>query len=109
MSEQFGWIIGLSAAILALGTILLSRREEINLRQTIEFMIRSGEALSARQQKCLRGEAPDAQEERLVGVVLERRHGDRRREFRDGNYARQFRHRRSPGRRSRDFRTAMEI
>ena len=107
MSEQIGWILVIAVAVAIAGVFVLSRELEKNLRETIEFMIRSNDMIVAHfeSRTC---HTPDVQEERLVGMVLERRHGERRDRHNRSNPRISLGQRRAPGRRSGDLHAVTE-
>ncbi len=76
MSELVGWLIvvGLAAAIACI--FMLSSQLEQHMRNTTEMMVRSNQMILAQLER-LENQSPQPSQP-AVGVVLERRHAQRR-------------------------------
>lgn len=76
MTEFLGWMIVIGLAVAIAGIFMLSSQIERRTRETLEFMLQSNALIAAHFERADGASlhAPDG----LVGVVLERRCGERR-------------------------------
>ena len=76
MTELLGWMIVVGLAVAIAGIFMLSSQIERHTRQTLEFMLQSNAMLVAQLERSDGASLPT--QDSLVGVVLDRREGERR-------------------------------